>query len=227
MEASSPFVNSNNFNQWFAGSKVVDKNGNPLPVFHGSMSDFAEFKIGKSRSFNRLGFWFDVDPNTPNHFALGYNHDDERQVSLYKPKGSVIVAYLSIKKPFPVMSEPVVWQGDKDKLAKFASAKDYGSFNDHVKNMDRADAFDRLLRMIPNPNNYKFWDHQYEQCVENFKQDLISEGYDGIVLEDTYADAGTRGGKLTNWWIAFYPNQVKSVTGNSGGFDPNNNNITK
>lgn len=34
---------NDNFIKWFKNSKVVDKNGNPLPVYHGSHLDFKEF----------------------------------------------------------------------------------------------------------------------------------------------------------------------------------------
>jgi hypothetical protein len=34
---------NSNFQKWFNGSKVVDKNGNPLIVYHGSEFDFEEF----------------------------------------------------------------------------------------------------------------------------------------------------------------------------------------
>lgn len=34
---------NNNFKKWFNGSKVVDRNGNPLIVYHGSEFEFDEF----------------------------------------------------------------------------------------------------------------------------------------------------------------------------------------
>ena len=34
---------NNNFRKWFGDSKVVDDNGNPLVVYHGSQTDFDKF----------------------------------------------------------------------------------------------------------------------------------------------------------------------------------------
>lgn len=34
---------NNNFKKWFSGSKVIDKSGNPLPVYHGSREEFEGF----------------------------------------------------------------------------------------------------------------------------------------------------------------------------------------
>ena len=61
------------FKQWFEGSKVCGPNGDPLIAFHGSFEQFTEFKLHSEKrqayGFNRLGFWFDIDPRTPEYFA--------------------------------------------------------------------------------------------------------------------------------------------------------------
>jgi len=36
---------NDNFKNWFAGSKVVDKHGNPLPVHHGTAKKFSKFNL--------------------------------------------------------------------------------------------------------------------------------------------------------------------------------------
>ena len=42
------------FKRWFGNSKVVDKHGNPLVVYHGTKSDISTFDIEKSPN----GFFF-------------------------------------------------------------------------------------------------------------------------------------------------------------------------
>src|SRR5690606_32293372 len=37
-------VKVNNFDKWFSGSKIIDNNGKPLVVYHGSDKDFDTFK---------------------------------------------------------------------------------------------------------------------------------------------------------------------------------------
>lgn len=37
-------IQNDNFKRWFQGSKVVDKSGKPLIVYHGSTSEFSEFE---------------------------------------------------------------------------------------------------------------------------------------------------------------------------------------
>ena len=50
-----------NFHAWFDGSKVVDKNGNPLVVYHGTNSKFKKFNIKKSV---QPIIWFTTDKNS-------------------------------------------------------------------------------------------------------------------------------------------------------------------
>lgn len=221
IEAVSPHVGGDNFRRWFHGSKVVDSSGKPLVVFHGTFEDFREFKLDsekrRANGMNRLGFWFDVGTDTPNWFATG---------GLDSTGGKVLLAYLSIKRPFVFTSEPV-FRDDEDTLARHSGDEQWGKFNKHVEMMDRQDSFDHMVRMIGAPSiNDSGGPRKREEAVERFRDELIGEGYDGIHLPDTYADAGTRGGRRSDWWIAFRSNQIKAVMGNSGGFDPESPDIT-
>jgi len=50
---------SNSFKQWFGDSKVVDENGEPLVVYHGTNNTFSEFKVtGSNDSVGRYGAMF-------------------------------------------------------------------------------------------------------------------------------------------------------------------------
>lgn len=225
LEVTSPHLDSPAFKAWFAGSKVVDGNGNPLPVFHGTLEDFKEFKFDseKRRAYglSRLGFWFDVDPETPSYFgsaSLNYN-------------GNVMTVYLSIKKPLYFVSEPLARMHQK-KLDAMVANKNWRQFNDFVDSpqADRRDSFNHLVSTIEElspSGKIKRGSPAYERLVAEFRNNTIAEGYDGICLKDTFADAGSRGGRLTDWWITFHANQVKSVTGNVGSFNSDSDDITQ
>ena len=65
---------ADNFKNWFKNSKVVDKNGDPLVVYHGQPSDnkFQVFEHGGGRSFggwNGFGHWFAADQKQAAGFA--------------------------------------------------------------------------------------------------------------------------------------------------------------
>ena len=79
-----------NFKKWFGHSKVVDKNGNPLVMYHGSYYDFNEFDKNKRGQSGTLAakkaFWFTSSLNHATNFSGGSE-------SLVKP------AYLKIENP--------------------------------------------------------------------------------------------------------------------------------
>jgi hypothetical protein len=211
-----------NFWRWFGDSKVVDEKGRPLVMYHGTLEDFNIFKLDSdrrvSRMFNRFGFWFDQSPATPNYFADASG-------------GNVIPAYMSIKKPLVLKSEPLFIE-DRKLLNRAIREGKLGEFNSLTKKLDREDSWDILMRAA----GIKFtkdgkvdWsqnnEREVEARVEAFVNDLKSEGYDGIKLDDTLADAGSRAGSKegsleTNWVIAFEPGQIKSAVGNQGQFSP-------
>lgn len=60
--------------------------------------------------------------------------------------------------------------------------------------------------------------------IQNYKQDLINQGYDGIIIKNTTADAEESGLPYLNQYVVFNPNQIKSVN-NSGMFDDTVNNL--
>lgn len=50
-----------------------------------------------------------------------------------------------------------------------------------------------------------------QETVKKFRERLISEGYDGIVIKDTSFDSENFNGR-NNQYVAFFPKQIKSVT---------------
>ena len=72
-------VRSSEFKAWFGdwetspetASKILDSNGEPLPVYHGTKKEFSIFDInegGESNMLASVGFWF-----TPlNDFAVNF-----------------------------------------------------------------------------------------------------------------------------------------------------------
>ena len=74
------------FKEWFAGSKVVDKNGQPLRVFHGTDGDF-ELPL---QQFTHFGTY-----NASNSILGGYNNDNIGNKNL-----RIYPVFLSIKNPF-------------------------------------------------------------------------------------------------------------------------------
>lgn len=62
-------VKSPEFKRWFGNSKLVDKTGEPLILYHATDADFTEFNLKFSRANDIKGFYFGTD-KTP-HVTVG------------------------------------------------------------------------------------------------------------------------------------------------------------
>ena len=78
------------FKRWFGDSKVVDANGKPLVVYHGSAVDRTEFR--RDRSGGLAGAFFTSDKATAREYAEMDADDGE------KPR--IVSAYLSLQNPY-------------------------------------------------------------------------------------------------------------------------------
>jgi hypothetical protein len=110
------------FQRWFQGSKVVDGDGHPVVCYHGTFEDVTEFKHAsenrKSYGFNRLGFWFDVDPRTPSYFAGVASDRTDSLPAGAGGGGNVMPCFLRVTKPLYMDSEGL-WGDDADKMREY------------------------------------------------------------------------------------------------------------
>ena len=78
------------FWKWFGNSKVVDSNGDPLVVYHGTYNDILDFLSFNTRRSHRdkMGSYFTHDPDLASKMHGGLKR--------------IIPVYLSIQNPFDV-----------------------------------------------------------------------------------------------------------------------------
>lgn len=93
------------FKKWFGDSKVVDKQGNPLIVYHGTNKTFSEFKEGKLGSVfkkSEAGFFFSDNRDDADLFARMAAKEPSilQKIGISENKEQIIEAYLSIKNPY-------------------------------------------------------------------------------------------------------------------------------
>lgn len=93
------------FKKWFGDSKVVDENGKPLVVYHGTRGDFNAFRKG---IFDGPMF-FSESPDFASDFAGEVNIADKFvPESMKKGRPSVMPVYLKAEKIFNPMDEGMV-----------------------------------------------------------------------------------------------------------------------
>lgn len=187
-----------NFAKWFGKSKIVDAEGKPLRVYHGTPFDFDSFDPDMlGAHFGNNGDWgaghyMTASPSTANHYAAGKG-------------GNVMPVHASIFNPlvFDVF-------GDMPDLAKFAwSDQERMRLADFAKDGSNFDV-SRFVNAIGG---------------KRFRDVLKDSGHDGVVLHGWKITGTTPEGKLITApdrfreVVAFEPTQIKSVF-NRGTFDP-------
>lgn len=100
-ESFEPKLNDN-FWKWFGNSKVVDENGQPLVVYHGTRSKFNEF----NRKYAKNGFFFTTEKRK--NSVAGY------YAYYYDDKGSILPCYIKLENPL-IVHRP---NGNEDDIAR-------------------------------------------------------------------------------------------------------------
>jgi hypothetical protein len=95
-------TDSTAFKKWFGDSKVMDENGEPLVVYHGTTANFSVFNEGAPRNVgftkDAKGFYFSADADVASGYAT------YPMLTRDKTGGNVMPVYLSIKSPMRLES---------------------------------------------------------------------------------------------------------------------------
>ena len=184
------------FRNWFKDSKIVNADGTPKVMYHGSPNDFTVFDIKKAKSSGLYGKGF-------------YFTDSASHGGTY---GKLYEVYLSIQRPLTPGGDTVTRTQVRKFLEAVAENEDdysienYGTYdvNEILSSVYRKDAF----AVIQDVNATAIGD--LVEAVKLFNE-VNGTTFDGIVV-----DTET---------VAFEPTQIKSATDNIGTFDPENPDI--
>ena len=170
------------FKAWFKGSKVVNENGDPLVVYHGTSKEFSEFSKEKIGSNLDTGDW-----------GKGFYFGDKPKAEEYGKRSANPEAWKT--KPFYI--------DIKNPLALSGSRKEEILTPDHpwtsvLKKMFGKEIIDRAIEdELDIPSLIRG-----EIGSDKFTETLKENGYDGVIRkykEDSYEI------------IPFDPEQIKSV----------------
>jgi hypothetical protein len=194
------------FKKWFGDSKVVDADGKPLVVYHGTNKDIATFKTERPA-------WFSATTGLANQFAAG-----GRRAMGDKPKrgSAVYPVYLSAQNLFDLTRfDPGARVSVRQLLEMAGLRSDQQALRSLAQsNLDSgyvgvSDAFKDKAGMIA---------EQYASASR------LSDLLDNRALIGRIKDAGFDGIKMTEdgaaTFAVFEPAQIKSAIGNNGNFDP-------
>ncbi len=208
--SSSDVTSTPAFKKWFGDSKVVDDQGKPLVVYHGTGAAFNSFDTSPEHQANDEGM-----------LGKGHYFTTERGIAeLYAKRSggkvpAVIEVYLSAKNPL-IIKESSAARGDGlDKL---------GDLLNEIERQVSADDIDLRLYPILNSEFSKgrggiiqsFIDGNSDQAASEISEFLRDNEHDSVIYE--FSD-----GEMEI--LVLDPGQIKSATGNNGQFDPANPDI--
>jgi len=221
------------FTKWFGKSQVVDANGLPLMVYHGTGAEFNEF----ARSGARLtsigdGYYFSPDPDTASSYATG----DNPHVKPVYLRAEKMLDWGNLKdSDRNQIIEHLQTVVPEDRMAGFGSIvqREFPRAND-----DEAEAFYKKKK-----EETKHLYHDRAKAHAEFEKDKtiirwmepglksasdsnlksLAQEYDQGIARRLGYDSARNGNEI----VVFSPNQVKSATGNAGTFDPGSSDIRK
>jgi len=203
------YLQSPAFKKWFGNSKVVDKDGKPLVVYHSGMFDETQDAVP---AINGEGFHFGTKTAAETRDTGKRIDDFIKDITLEQVENE---------------NGDLRWYWSADGLDSYDVIGGEGfvtenaaqlSAEDFAKDQEFSDVdpmpMTKAYLSIQNPKRVKDQGENWTAAVAKAK----AEGHDGIVYRNEFEDKGK------DSYIVFSPTQIKSVN-NTGAFDPNNPDI--
>ena len=188
-------------------SKVVNEDGSPKVMFHGTNADFWTFSLAnRGKNGEKLG--------------VGYYFVDNKS-SAERYGDRVVEAYLDIKKPASAEVMEI-------------SRKDWEKFLDFAIE-HRDEYIDGEWKGNEINKEYELTDYDYgsndAELIKGFLNGIaagnkdVTEAYLEMLKDSTGYDGIAYNTDNTDYYVAFTPEQIKSATDNIGTFDKDNKDI--
>ena len=218
-----------NFWKWFGDSKVVDDQGRPLVVYHGTSQDISVFNTdgGKGKTYG-TGSFFSSNPDISATYTGGSNN------------GNMIPVYLRMEKPAVLDAQDSNWnrlnkntrvilpevtvsaQVDEDLLAVLEERTPDQGATYRLK--ARNTTLGRLL-----PDDFRYIDDY--GSTDDIARWARQKGYAGLIINNVVDQGATgnfaneRSSTPSTIYVVYNPNQIKSAIGNNGEYSSANNDI--
>ena len=186
------------FKKWFGDSKIVNEDGSPKVMYHGTGDSISVFSKGWTE---RGAYYFTPDAKFAEGFAIDAaekidedGYDEDRYGKMEAAGANIVPVYLSVQNPF----DP--------------------------RNSEHVNALIDEAGLGGNPAIREIWfkrfsDGMYDD-LESYYEDMKALGFDGFYEKESpdqeYWNVGV-----------FESTQIKSATGNNGKFSSKNPDIRK
>lgn len=250
--SKNKLTDSPKFKKWFGRSKVVDEDGNPLRVYHGTFKGIedGEFLRGSNNSLLGAGVYFTDDPEETAKYAttnisdpskptnhdlvakaenladyLGISYGEAKKELTRDAASQVLPVYLSIQDPLEIGHDELKF--DKDKFLLAAKEIDFeGDAEQLYRNFHNRSSEDlwRLRKNNPDKSIGQLqWDlMRQDNATQMYGRLATMDRHDGIILHKDFTPLSDG-----THYVTLYGGQIKSATGNSGEFSHDSDKITE
>lgn len=223
--AAAPVTDSAEFKAWFGDSKVVDENGDPLVVYHGTNQEFDAFDVvrGGAATGENAGatkaFFFTDSTEVADQYAKNAGEKVVAGVAAFEKERA------RLQKEVTRLEKAAQRTGDWDAYETAMSA--WEELETNALQADDATGVRNVevYLAITNPMEIDFEGGRLSagQDVEQLIEDAKAAGHDGLILRNL--EDSPKMGVVATHYAAFEPTQIKSATDNSGAFSADSANI--
>lgn len=201
-----------NFWQWFAGSKVVDRQGRPLVVYHGTKAEIRAFDPKFVNTNTKTG----IPANT---FVFSKSHDVAQS---YAGQTTKDWGFETDKEREHY--EKLIHDDDIEAAIAYSKTHMRPNIKRYAEGGNVMPVYLRILKPLKINARGDNWSNIYYQNDEWDTNHLMAfaqeKGYDGLIVRNVH-DRQEGTGQQSDIFAVFAANQIKSAVSNTGTFQPN------
>ena len=210
-------------------SKVVDDNGEPLVVYHGTdKGGFSEFNTPGGKKRGDLGIFTTSNGEMADSYvrigrASPITADDIGE----EKKSGVYALFVNIRNPYETDFEGALWNGERnDQYEVFNGEGDkvYAKDGRAFLSLGEARALAKEVGGEAEPAA------EHWESTDSAVRDAINSKNDGAIVRNVIDDGGGRSNyadEPSDIFVALNPNQLKSADYNGGEFSVSNDDIRR
>ncbi|MFM5429801.1 LPD38 domain-containing protein [Aeromonas veronii] len=214
------------FWRWFGDSKVVDDNGRPLVVYHGTPADISAFEPTRAGEYGARfadAVFFSSDPAVAGAYSIRLKASEE--VASYQAEWDKLAEKrANIVKAGGIRSEQFnIIRKEMDAIAakQKAARRSVLEYSAPSKGANVIPAYLRTKDPFVADGKGAFWSEINGDAISG----AISRGNDGVIITNVIDSASEDTSYPADVYVVFSPEQIKSSVGNGGEFDGGNPDI--
>lgn len=234
-EVLNDYFAGKNREKWFGKSVLVDHEGNPRKLYHGSPADFSAFSskyIGRGNDTLGSGHYFTTDPEQ----ASSYTGNNKVHTDASNDGGNIKQVFLRMQKPIYTHSDTPFTQRHilgilyrspnfDDAISNFGYD---GRADSKIRAVDKAvssySEFPKIDAFYAMQRDFMFGDSG-EEIDHYHKAVTAATGHDGVI--DFRFPDKTNLKKDHYVAVAWHPNTIKSAFANNGEYSKKSDDINE